>query len=339
MKRLIKTILMITLVSTILLSTMSFMFSDEERFTSASWSNTYQTLSDLQSASDIIIKGYLISSIPEQRHDLVFSKELVGISQVIKGTIKSNNVEILQTGGNLNGLVTPPIESAPLLRKNTEYLMYLQYVKDEQYGEYYLITGGDQGLFEMSKDGELVTYADVSRSLINGGLTKEIMRTSTDTPMYANYWLSNPRVWLSASIVTNYSASVNAKVVSAMYSWNDIGTIAYERELNSTSANVLVFMNDYGNTGWDGQSVLDASGGVYSFVHISLNNRGQAGDDLTFWQAVACHEFGHGLGLMHNDWTTVPSVMRDGTPAYHPNPGYYTPQQADRNAISGRYWQ
>ena len=76
MKRLIKTILMITLVSTILLSTMSFMFSDEERFTSASWSNTYQTLSDLQSASDIIIKGYLISSIPEQRHDLVFRRNL-----------------------------------------------------------------------------------------------------------------------------------------------------------------------------------------------------------------------------------------------------------------------
>ena len=299
--------------------------------TYATWSNRYNTILEMQADSDIIVKGTLVSSTPEQRNDLVFTRSTLNVTEVLKGSSFIENIEVLQTGGSLNGVVTSPICGAPLLESSKEYVLYLQHVNDPQYGEYYLISGGDQGLFVLSANNTLTTYAAGDRSLLQADTANTSLSLSNgNTPFEKYYWSHNPKVYLANAITNDYGAAVMAKIVSAMYSWNGIGNKSFVREFNITNADVLIFMNNYGVTGWDGISNRSCDSDRYlTLVQISLNNRGQAGSDLTFWQAVSCHELGHAIGLGHNFNLSIPSIMYENTSSYYPTPGYYVPQPAD----------
>lgn len=109
----------------------------------ADWINHFEDFNALINASDIIIKGKKIDSYPEQRVNMIFTKEIIEVSKVYKGSLKKDDtIEILQTGGEYNNIKTSQADEAPLLEKNGNYLLFLQ-TTDEGH---YLILGGYQGV-------------------------------------------------------------------------------------------------------------------------------------------------------------------------------------------------
>ena len=118
----------------------------------ADWSNHYTDFNDMENAADLIIKGDVIDSYTEQRVDLIFTKQSIEISEMYKGNLKiGDKIEVLQTGGTLNNITTPPFEEAPLLEKGSDYLLLLQYTPEG----HYLILGGYQGV-GLVKDDNIV---------------------------------------------------------------------------------------------------------------------------------------------------------------------------------------
>lgn len=120
----------------------------ETSISSATWNDHYDDINELSYSSDIIIKGTLESSSTQLRNDVVFTMNSVKITDVISGDIKKGDIiEILQTGGTYKNIYTPPIESVPLLENGESYLLYLNLTEyHPTYGQYYLISGGYQGL-------------------------------------------------------------------------------------------------------------------------------------------------------------------------------------------------
>lgn len=102
------------------------------------WGNHYSSPEDMISHSDLIIRGKMIKSSPENRSGMIFSMEDVEIIKVYKGNFNSKDIiTILQTGG----AGTEPFPEAPLLDKRKEYILFLE--KTERV---YQIMGGYQGL-------------------------------------------------------------------------------------------------------------------------------------------------------------------------------------------------
>jgi hypothetical protein len=109
----------------------------------ADWTEHFEDFSSLKENSDLIIKGKKVDSYTEQRVDLVFTKEIIEVNKVYSGEIKEGSkIEILQTGGTLNDIVTEPIEEAPILDKGGNYLLFLKSTPEG----HYLILGGYQGV-------------------------------------------------------------------------------------------------------------------------------------------------------------------------------------------------
>lgn len=133
---------------------------------SATWTDNYDDINELTISSDIIIKGQLVSSNTQLRKDLVFTMNKVKVTEVISGDVAVGDIiDILQTGGTYKNITTQPIEDAPLLEKESSYLLYLSLTdKDKTYGQYYLISGGYQGITKVDKK-ENVTPATKNNRL------------------------------------------------------------------------------------------------------------------------------------------------------------------------------
>lgn len=115
----------------------------------ADWTEHFLDLKSLAKSSDLIITGKKIDSYAEQRVDLIFTKEVIEVNKVYSGIIaKGDKIEILQTGGTLNGIETKPFEEAPLLDKNGDYLLFLRLTSEG----HYLILGGYQGVGLIKND-------------------------------------------------------------------------------------------------------------------------------------------------------------------------------------------
>jgi len=109
----------------------------------ADWIDYYENFDSLIKDADIVIQGKKIDSYAEQRVDLIFTKEVIEINKVYQGDVNiGDKIEILQTGGILNGIETEPFSEAPLLEDDGQYLLLLQYTKEG----HYLILGGYQGI-------------------------------------------------------------------------------------------------------------------------------------------------------------------------------------------------
>ena len=80
---------------------------------------------------------------------MVFTKSFIRIGEVIKGSKKQNEIiTILQTGGTYEEYTTPAIYDAPIVSLGDTYHLFLKLSDyDERYGQYYVISGGYQGLF------------------------------------------------------------------------------------------------------------------------------------------------------------------------------------------------
>lgn len=118
--------------------------------TQVSWPYKYEDIKELSEDSDIIIKGYVVSS--ENILDLLgnlctpmaFTDYKIQVTQVIKGDIKEKEVIVRQTGGTYVG-VKQEISDDPLMQKGTTMILFL---KEFDYNQYY-ITGGPQGRYEV----------------------------------------------------------------------------------------------------------------------------------------------------------------------------------------------
>lgn len=170
-KKLRLTILLISFV-TFVSSFACFIISNNNKKTEstevyATWSESFDTLDEMAKSSDIIVKGKVCDSIPEQRADLIFTMQYIQITEVVKGSININEeVQVLQTGGTIGNIYTEAFSDCPLLTKGEDYILYLKQSEvSEEYGQYYLISGGYQGVAEV--EGNNLEVISNSNEILN----------------------------------------------------------------------------------------------------------------------------------------------------------------------------
>src|SRR5665647_2020264 len=81
--------------------------TNKDRGTEASWMNYYENLESLVGASELIVVGEVIESVPEKRVNLIFTMQKIQIDRYIKGeAVDNDSIRVLQTGGELDGQTT-----------------------------------------------------------------------------------------------------------------------------------------------------------------------------------------------------------------------------------------
>ena len=115
---------------------------------SASWSENFSSAEEMLAQADVAIIGILSSSYTELRGSLVFTRNVVEVVTVYSGDVQvGDTIEVLQTGGTYGDTTTPAFSEVPLLEAGHLYALSLTETEpDEDYGQYYLIMGGPQGL-------------------------------------------------------------------------------------------------------------------------------------------------------------------------------------------------
>ncbi|MDR1116639.1 MAG: matrixin family metalloprotease [Oscillospiraceae bacterium] len=318
--------------------------SKMEWLSQATWSEMYSSNDEMLSAADIVVIGEVVSQTLQQRHDLIFTLQNIEITEILEGSTDSSMVSVLQTGGNFNGIYTPPISEAPLLDIGDTYVLALSYVESDVYGEYYIIMGGYQGVAKFDSTPLEESAANAISILDDNFISLKDNRSSlraanTTTPMLL-WWAANKTTitcYISPSISTNYGSTISSQVTAAMNSWRNKCSKSFQSTTGVTF-DVGVFMNNYGVTGWDGMMTPNYIGNEITYAGVSLNNLGQA-IGSNYWQAVACHELGHAMGLDHNEWVSSSSIMTNGTPSYYNGTTKltYTPQTDDINGLIANY--
>lgn len=108
----------------------------------ADWVDHYNDLSSMVNKADVVVIGKVIGSKLEKRVDLIFTKQDIAIEKSLKGNLtKGDIIEVLQTGGELDGIKTPEIYDTPLFKKNDKLLLFLSKSSEG----HYLVLGGYQG--------------------------------------------------------------------------------------------------------------------------------------------------------------------------------------------------
>jgi hypothetical protein len=123
--------------------------------TSVEWRSHYDTVEEMAEDADVIILGKVVSTYTEERYDIVFTRDVIKVTSVISGDVQvGDSIEVLQTGGEHDGKTTSVPSDLPLLKKKKEYAMFLELTDpNEQYGQYYLVMGGYQGIAKVTRKG------------------------------------------------------------------------------------------------------------------------------------------------------------------------------------------
>lgn len=318
--------------------------------TSASWQEHFYTEREMSEASDIIINGTVIASEPELHYDMVFTRNYIKVDLVESGNIEIDTiVPVLQTGGIFSEYSTPVISEIPLLEVGKEYKLYLTLTDySEKYGQYYLISGGYQGVMEVQDNGSLITLSEsntvFSPKRTNSSNSSTYAITYTLTDVY--YWdKSSLVVYVQANIRDRYNANTRTGICNGIHAWAQ-NTDSPSTSITSSTVNadVCVYMYDYGATGWDALTEIsyDSYSNICDYSRITVNAHYLTDYYATtgLWQAIACHEFGHTLGLDHNDSGSA-SIMRSNTIDYYDyidgSPQYTVPKTADIRPINLKY--
>lgn len=123
---------------------------------------------------------------------------------------------------------------------------------------------------------------------------------------------------------------------NAANSWTDTPTEINLLRTTGGSYNILANAYNFGNSGFDGETSYSCSGGYFSgTVQTVLNTYYVSGYSSTARQQVQAHEFGHSLGLAHNN-STCYVLMYYSSYRYF-SCGIYSPQQDDVNGINAIY--
>ena len=157
-------ILIVTSISCILIATLvavslnlhnknSYMdkLNNMKNSTLASIMISASTFDELVDLSDIIIEGKAVDYEPEIQDGIVYTIETVEVKKVLKGNVsEGNKVKITFTGGELNGMTTPPMKDCPIMDMRGNYMLFLK-TND---GVRYFVVGGNQG-FGLIKDNKI----------------------------------------------------------------------------------------------------------------------------------------------------------------------------------------
>lgn len=283
---------------------------------------------ELREASDVMLIGQVVSQYPEQRHDMVFTYSRVQVSEVVEGNLvgSSNLVEVLQTGGTLNGTSTPALADEPLMTVGENYLLCLSYSPaDGQYPAYYLPTGGGQGILsfvamastELSAGQMSGTASGLDQVLAHAESVFDNGSYGCCQPMSGTYGDSgDPRLnghWPIDSVGYHIygNLSIENLVERGFDAWNDCGAdFEYYSTTEVVSPDVMVYCNDYGTVNWEALTTykIGALGqfgtGVgyydseYYQVKVQLHSKILSYSSSKI-RGIACHEAGHALGMGH----------------------------------------
>lgn len=123
--------------------------TNKDRGTEASWINYYENLESLVGASELIVVGEVIESVPEKRVNLIFTMQKIKIDRYIKGeAVDNDSIRVLQTGGELDGQTTRTFTGTPLFDKKQKYILFLEYTPEG----HYLVMGGYQGVGKLKNE-------------------------------------------------------------------------------------------------------------------------------------------------------------------------------------------
>lgn len=318
--------------------------------TSASWKEHYASEVEMRESSDIVICGTVISSEPELRNDMVFTMNYIKVNLVETGNIEVDAViPVLQTGGNVLGYSTPAISEIPLLEVGEEYKLYLSLTEySEEYGQYYLISGGYQGVAKVKNNGSLMTLSDENTIFSSDDMISNRISTYaiTYTPTKVYSWdQSSLVVYVQGDIRDRYHANTRTGICNGIHAWAEYtDSPSTSITISTVDADVCVYMYDYGETGWDAQTktYYYTPSNICYYSRMTVNAYYLSGYYSTtgLWKAIACHEFGHTLGLEHNDSGSA-SIMRSYTKDYYDyvdgSPRYTVPKTADIKPINSKY--
>lgn len=124
-----------------------------ENSTTATWMIYANSVEELIDLSDIIIEGKVVNYKPRIHDGIVFTDETVEVRKVIKGDVtKGDNITVVFTGGEIEGIITPPIKDCPIMDIRGNYMLFLK----TNNGKDYFIIGGNQG-FGLIKDNRIET--------------------------------------------------------------------------------------------------------------------------------------------------------------------------------------
>ncbi len=317
------------------------------------WTETYDSLRDVVENSDICLVGSVSSQEIEMRGDLYFTHSYIN-------TEDGNTYDVLQTGAVVNGVEVNVPYDAALMETGDEYFLCLNEVNEGSSDQYYLITGGNQGYGEYDANSDLVTEMNLTdRSVYQtfqlNNIETYMLESSSNiavtpraiTPQSPDeyYWVSSEIACCVRSAIGNtYGDAAEDGIRAGVTAWNSTNA-PYVYVTGSTPSNgITVNMGDYGATGWDGQTTTNWNSSTHAVtsatIYLSTHYLGSYLDDEGLWQALACHEMGHALGLDHNE-TVTRTIMRERTIDYYnyrgSSPKYTRPQSVDISGINAIY--
>lgn len=314
----------------------------------ALWIDDYDSYSDMGQNADLIVFGSVESQNSEPRCDLVFTRSVIQITEEYTGNaITTNTIEVIQTGGCLGSVSTHEFEDAPILKNDgTEYLLFLEYVNDETYGEYYLILGGGIGAIDCSDIEFDSNYETVSCDELTNRLDQELDIESIGISAYATatnttggyFYTKTPKVFYRSTV----TSSMLAYVKNGILAWNNGSSTTgatVSTTTSSSAANVTVSAGAYGSTGWAGYTWRYNSSGTevtvdrYASAYIGLNTSFLSSSSSN-WKLVAMHEMGHVFGLAHTN--SISTVMRTSYSTLI-GTGLTAPTSADYNGVKIAY--
>ena len=303
------------------------MNAGDHSLTMVLWEDTYDSLVEAMSASDITIVGTVTSQSVEVRDEVYFTHSYV---EAPDGEI----YDVLQTGAMIGGNEVGVPYDAPLLEIGKEYFLSIyQTDYDELYGQYYLISGGSQGYGEF--DSETMSVAAVSeshRSLFSSFSLSEsninlsdisvasvdvnsIVETYSEPVLPLDYMVWDiwngvlPKYWVTIGNI-HVTSDIYPAIEDGAASWSGEYPGLYVRKASSRStANVDIYLSRMGDTGIIGTTTPYVDGDLYAGADrydvivgadIELNADTSHAFTADFWQSITCHEMGHALSLMHN---------------------------------------
>ncbi len=341
------------------------MNAGDHSLTMVLWEDTYDSLVEAMSASDITIVGTVTSQSVEVRDEVYFTHSYV---EAPDGEI----YDVLQTGAVIGGNEVGVPYDAPLLETGKEYFLSIyQTDYDELYGQYYLISGGSQGYGEF--DSETMSVAavseshrslfssfslsesninlsDISVASVDASTIVETYSTPGDDPndFVWDIWNGDkPKFWVTIGNVRPPENTYSA-IETGLKAWsNKYSGLTVTKASSNSQSNVAVYFSRLGNTGYVGLTEYESTGEtldkglnsmkIIEHIDISLNADTTHESTANFWKSIACHEMGHALGLDHHGNWVEQSIMNPDYSSFYDSWKLYAPTSVDVNELKVHY--